>query len=243
MSPARVLRAAVAALALASWPPVASAQRVQPMVFDLAPSGEGATTTLRVENTRSAPVTVEITASAIAVDAAGVETLTPADGDFLIFPPQSIIPPGRTQAFRVRYVGEPRLERSRSYRVAVRQVPVQLAQGESGIVVAVNFQTLANVVPAGAEAELAVLSVAPGSEAGTLTVELENRGTRYARLTRTTWTFQEPSGATLTAAGRDLFAGRGGNLAPPGQRRSVSFRPPEGVTPGATVTVATSPGG
>lgn len=226
---------AAAAVVLAAAGP-SHAQRVQPMVFDLAPSGADAATTLRVENTRTGPVTVEITAAAIAVDENGEETRTPADADFQIFPPQSLIAAGRTQAFRVRYVGEPRLEQSRSYRIAVRQVPVQLAEGESGIVVAVNFQTLANVVPPGARPDLAVSSAAPGSEPATLDLSLENRGNRYLRLTRTRWTFEE-GGRQVVARGQDLFGGRGNNLIPPHARRRITVSLPQGVSASSRITV------
>ena len=47
----------IALLALVSSAPV-FAQRVQPMIFELAPFGREAQTTLRVENTKQEPITI-----------------------------------------------------------------------------------------------------------------------------------------------------------------------------------------
>lgn len=223
------------ALAVLGDPPSAWAQQVQPMAFSLEPSGAGASTTVRMENNRAVPITVEVAVNAISVDEDGAETWTPADEDFQIFPPQSLIQPGRSQAFRVRYVGDPAITRSRAYRVSLRQLPVALAEGDSGIAVALNFNTLVNVVPPASRSDLVLTDVRP-AESGGWTAVLENRGDRYVRLTRTVWRFEAVGHDPIERAGVDVFGDVERNLVPPGARRRLAI-PRLGDLPGEAVTI------
>ena len=210
------------------------------MVFSLAPSGAGATRTLRMENPRSAPITVEVTASVITYDEQGAETWSPADDDFQIFPPQSIIPPRGVQAFRVRYVGDPSLEMSRSYRVSLKQLPVALPEGESGIAVGLNFNTLVNIVPPASQSDMVVNAVGPDPSGG-WRLSLENRGTRYVRLTRTSWTLSDGS-REETLDGQTLFGDIDNNLVPPRTRREmVIAAPPAFDMSKVAITVSAPP--
>jgi fimbrial chaperone protein len=77
-------------------------------------------------------------------------------GDLLVFPQQAMIQPGQTQTFRVQFVGDPALARSKHYYVTVAQLPVQLPQGQSAIQILYNFQVLVSVSPQGAKPALAV---------------------------------------------------------------------------------------
>jgi len=83
----------IAALGFLSISTPTYAQRVEPMSYTMAPSGNGATQALRIENTSQSAMTVELTVNKITVDDYGNETKTPAEDDFLIFPPQAIIKP------------------------------------------------------------------------------------------------------------------------------------------------------
>src|SRR3546814_13905099 len=51
-------------------------------------------------------------------------------GDLVVFPAQAVIQHGQSQVFRVQYVGDAELDKSRHYYVTVAQLPVQLPQGE-----------------------------------------------------------------------------------------------------------------
>ena len=62
---------------------------------------------------------------------------------------QAMIQPGQTQTFRVQYVGDPDLARSKHYYVTVAQLPVQMPQGQSAIQILYNFQVLVSVSPSG----------------------------------------------------------------------------------------------
>ena len=166
------------------------AQRVEPMVFELASSGNKSTTNLRINNNKSTPLTVEIEPSRISLDEQGNETRTLAEDDFLIYPPQTIIQPGKTQVVKVKYVGDPTIETSQAYRVSVKQVPVDLGLEEaSSVGLLINFNTLANVIPAKAKtkAVLDVESISKGDE-GNWVVKINNTGNLYTRLSQTKWT-------------------------------------------------------
>lgn len=149
------LSTALAAAMLASSPLV-KAETVQPVVIDLSPTGSGMSQTITVENTFTQPLPVELRVEELTFDQTGLHGTGKDSGDLLIFPPQAIIQPGQTQSFRVQYIGDPALARSKHYYVTVAQLPVQLPQGQSAIQILYNFQVLVSVKPAGAKAQLKI---------------------------------------------------------------------------------------
>jgi len=173
-------------LVIASSANLANAQNVQPMVYELAPIGNKSSTDLRIENTKSSAITYELSAVKVSHDEFGEETRTPAEDDFLIYPPQTLIMPGKTQIVKVKYIGEPLLEQSQTYRVLVNELPVDLSGGESsGVNVAINFSTLCNVTPAGSSAALNVTELKAGEQDAKWSITIENSGNRFSRLSET----------------------------------------------------------
>jgi len=61
------------------------AQSVQPMVFELEPSGSKSTQSLRIENPNSGPMTVEIVPLKIIIDEHGKETNVLAEDELTSF--------------------------------------------------------------------------------------------------------------------------------------------------------------
>jgi P pilus assembly chaperone PapD len=146
----QLLRRSLAAflLALAALAPVAAtAMTVSPVVVNLTPGGAGMTQTVSVENTFSTPLHVELRVEEIIAGPAGFTATGKESEDLLVFPPQAVIQPGQTQAFRVQYVGDPELARSKHYYVTVAQLPVQRTEGQPAIQVLYNFQVLVSVSP------------------------------------------------------------------------------------------------
>lgn len=175
------LKYAAAAAVVLGVASIAHAYQVSPMIYDMTPTGKGASTVIRVNNTNAAPITVELQSEKRLFDAAGKESRTAADGDFVLFPPQAIIPAGATQAVRVQYVGPTTLAQSETYTITVKQVPVKMpADGKSGVQFVFNFSTVANIVPAGAKPVIEVASVEPTAK--TLKLTLKNAGNKYANL-------------------------------------------------------------
>jgi len=147
----------VLAAAMLASSPLVKAETVQPVVIDLSTTGSGMSQTITVENTFTQPLPVELRVEELTFDQAGLHGTGKDSGDLLIFPPQAIIQPGQTQSFRVQYIGDPALARSKHYYVTVAQLPVQLPQGQSAIQILYNFQVLVSVKPAGAKAQLKIM--------------------------------------------------------------------------------------
>jgi fimbrial chaperone protein len=177
----RMLKLAAAAATAFTLATLAHAYQVSPMIYDMTPSGKGASTVIRVANTNASPITVELQAEKRLFDAAGKESRAPADADFVLFPPQAVIAPGATQAVRVQYVGPQTLNESQTYTITVKQVPVKLPNdGKSGVQFVFNFSTVANIVPEGAKAQVEAVSVEPTAK--TVKLTLKNAGNKYANL-------------------------------------------------------------
>ena len=220
---------------------IASAQSVQPMRFDLRPSGAEAQTTMQIENNRTHPITVEIVPDEISLDERGAEVLTSAEDDFLIFPPQAIIEPGRTQSVRVRYIGDAGLEASKSYRVTVKQIPVDLSgQQRSGVSMAFNFATLGAVVPVGAKPNLSVAPLTSG-ESGKAVATISNDGDAYARILAYDWTLRDGEREHVLSSDEvtSMMTGVSG-LVPPSADRRFTLTLPEGFDASRT-TLALTP--
>ena len=142
----------------------AQAMTVQPVVIDLQTAGRQMSQVITVENTFATPQPVELTIQELELTTEGVKQTGKDPGDLLVFPPQAIIAPGQTQTFRVQYVGDPALAKSKHYYVTVAQLPVKLPEGQSAIQILYNFQVLISVGPLGVKPKIAVQSaqIAPG---------------------------------------------------------------------------------
>jgi fimbrial chaperone protein len=178
---------AATVLVMAIMPATAIAYQVTPMLYDMEPIGRNAANVIRITNTQDQPITVEILAEQRLFDEVGKESRKPADDKFVLFPPQAIVQPGATQAVRVQYVGPQTLDKSETYTVTVKQVPVQLPNdGKTGVQFVFNFSTVANIVPPGAKAQIAapVDTLPLSADSKTLRLTLRNTGTKYANLSR-----------------------------------------------------------
>lgn len=177
----RSIRYLAAAAIFVTLSAVASAYEVKPMIYDLKPSGREASKVLRVKNTSGNPITIEMKVARRSFDEKGREQRTPAEDDFVIFPPQTVIPPGVTQSVRVQYVGRAELKQSVAYAITVAQVPVKLPTDQrTGLKFVFNFSTAANVVPAGAKAKVETVSLTPTGKS--LRLMVRNSGNKYANL-------------------------------------------------------------
>ena len=147
--------------AAAPWQ-AAQAMTVQPVVIDLQTSGRSMSQVVTVENTFSTPLPVELSIQELELGTDGVKQTGKDPGDLLVFPPQALIEPGQTQTFRVQYVGDPALAKSKHYYITVAQLPVKLPEGQSAIQILYNFQVLISVTPGGAKPKLSIQSAEIG---------------------------------------------------------------------------------
>lgn len=157
MSPLLQSRTLIAlAMAGATLAGPATAMTVQPVVVDLKPTGRDASSTIRVENSFNAPLPVEVSVQALDLDENGVKPTGKDTGEVVVFPLQAMIPAGQTQSFRIQWVGDQRLAKSKHFYVTVAQLPVQMAENQSAIQILYNFQILTNVASATGHAQLSV---------------------------------------------------------------------------------------
>lgn len=244
---------AIAAGLLLALSPSASAMRVSPMVVELTTTGSSTVGRIEVGNAGTATLPFETVITRIEMDQEGRLTETPAESDFVIFPPQGLVPVGSRQVIRVQWAGGS-LQQSRAYYVAVRQLPVPTdpnQQPQSGPSIAVSLlytmKALVVVAPPNTEPRVEVVSARPimiappqpedaveplPQEPG-LEVVVVNRGDRYALMSGATWVIEgidttgQPFSRTYTGGEISQLLGVG-YLAPGGGRRT--FRLATGVS-------------
>ncbi|WP_077146968.1 fimbria/pilus periplasmic chaperone [Sphingopyxis sp. KK2] len=122
-----------------------AAMTVQPVILDLRMAGREMGGQIRVENTGTSPLPVEIRLVEADILPDTVKASDRLTDDLVAFPAQAMIAPGATQAFRIQYVGDPEVDRSRHYYAEVSQLPVEVPGGQSTIQVLYNFQAMVNV--------------------------------------------------------------------------------------------------
>ena len=140
------------------------AMTVAPVVIDLTTSGRGMSQVVTVENTFETPLPVELRLETLDLTADGVKPTGRDSGELAAFPPQAMIQPGQRQNFRVQYVGDPALARSKHFFVTVAQLPVQTTETQSNIQLLYNFQVLVSVSPAGVKPALTIASAEIGKD-------------------------------------------------------------------------------
>jgi fimbrial chaperone protein len=187
-----MLKTKAAIIIVLSWlvgllfPMAASAMSVQPLIVDMKAGPRGASGRVSVTNTFNRPIPVEITVHPLAMAPTGEVSIGgPPTSDFLVFPPSAVIQPGRTQSFRLQWRGNANMEMSANYIVSIAQVPVELAQSQSGIQLVYNFQIMANVAPARGAPILAITSAQARTNAKgepRATVTIANSGPAHAYL-------------------------------------------------------------
>jgi fimbrial chaperone protein len=122
MSRFSAVRAAAFALALVFTTHQAAAMSVRPMVLDLQTSGRGMSQVVSVENNSEHPLPVELNVQELRFDHSGNPQTGSDPGDLVVFPAQALIQPGQAQTFRIQYVGDAGLDKSRHYYITVAHV-------------------------------------------------------------------------------------------------------------------------
>ena len=96
---ARSLLAALAALVILATP--ALAMRVSPMVVEMESRGSNAVARIEVQNINPGNLAFQTRVFRMEIDKDGNITEIPADQDFLIFPPQGVLPVSGRQVVRL----------------------------------------------------------------------------------------------------------------------------------------------
>lgn len=197
-------------LLLAFGSQATSAMRVSPMIVEMVTAGSNSTSRIEVQNINAVIMPFEARVMRIDFDSSGKIVETPADADFLVFPPQGALPAGGRQVVRLQWVGG-NLASSRGYHLSINQIPVELDlhgthEHDAGAQVQIvyHIKVLTTVAPPGAKANIVVVSAVPaivasrpvpgdpvgGTRPGEpgISVTVSNSGRRYALMAGSTWT-------------------------------------------------------
>ncbi len=123
---------------------------------------------IEVGNISNKSLPFETLITRIDFDADGNLVETPADEDFIIFPPQGLVPVSGRQVVRVQWIGRPDIPTSQAYYVWIRQLPVEtdpqkIVGSESTVTINVLYtmKSLVVVAPSGAKPQVEVKSITP----------------------------------------------------------------------------------
>jgi len=238
------LGAVVFGISLFGFGATALSMTVTPMVTELVTTGAASTARIQIGNETNAALPFEAKVIKITWNEDGSRTESPADEDFLIFPPQGLIGAGAHQVVRVQWLGDPQLKGSESFYLEIKQLPIQIdAKADpkqrpiAKIQMVYDIKALMVVAPRGAKSAVRVLSAEPatlkaepkpGAAAAkplppspAVKVVVENDGARHALMGGLTWIFE---GADLDGKPQRIVVKPSSVLAAIG----VGYLPPEG---------------
>lgn len=122
---------------------------LMPMIESFSDVGTNTEKFFQLKNTSEQPLPVEVFAKERIVEGYSREKLVDSE-DFFIFPPQIMVPPGKTQMIKVKYIGEP-TETAKSYRLVFSQLPIKDSIEQSSIKMLFQIGALAFVSPGHAD--------------------------------------------------------------------------------------------
>lgn len=219
--PAIFATAVLCAVLLANASPGA-AMVVAPVHIEMTTAGSSGRAQVTVTNDSNYPLPVETSVEKVKLDENGSYTLSKAGSEFMVFPPQALIPAGGAQVFRIQWVGEPKLAESQSFILAVTQIPLKMPDGKKGVQVVASLGVNINVAPPQGAASLKLV----GAEIATdkdgkrqPTITVENPTKTHALLPQFTIRLTGDGGWSRTMAVGELASTIGIGLVQPGKQR------------------------
>ncbi len=168
-------------LGLSLLSPTLSAFGLKPLFASLAPAGAGAEQVFRVTNTADTPIAVQFSVTTREQRVDGTESQKAADDSFMVYPPQAVIAPNKTQKVRVQWLGEQNPSKELAYRFVAEQVPVNLSKGKNtGVQMVMTVVGSIYISPKGIAPKLAVNNL--HRSGNKLTFSVKNSGTKHALL-------------------------------------------------------------
>ena len=238
---------------LYSSPPVLAGGNFQlePALVDFSPSGSLATQSFILKSTGDKPVAIQLSMAIREISLDGTETNVDADDQFLIYPPQLVIPPGEQQTVRVTWLGDPIPTKELAFRIIAEQVPVDLTeikQTEGGKTVSVKilFRYMGSVYikPEGVASKLVLESASSQKDkagADQLVLNVANQGTAHQLLQNIKVMVTASSGKSVTLAGKQLEGVLNVNILADSKRRFILPWPKELPVGPVTATFDTNP--
>jgi fimbrial chaperone protein len=231
-TPVKYGRLTAMALLVSGASTSALALNVQPLVLDMVSIGSHTREVIQIINDGASPIPVEVSVKKLDIALDGKTSDLPAGEEFLIFPPQAVVPAGTTQNFRIQWVGEPNIQKSQSYMVHVNQLPVKRNSNESGVQIVFDFGVIVNVAPPGGQSGLKLVSAEPATEGGKrgAAITVENPSAMYSYFTDAAINIESGSWHKSFIAG-ELRNSIGYGVVLPGKKRRffVASEVPEGA--------------
>jgi P pilus assembly chaperone PapD len=199
----------------------AGAMSVSPVQLEMTTAGAGGRAQIVAHNDSNQPMPVEAVIQRLTLDENGQQKRSDGSAQFLVFPPQALIPPGGSQVFPVNREGEPLIAKSESFMLTLTQIPVKVKSPRNLVQVVMGFGVVINVAPPRGTPSLRLVSAGvtsgpKGERQPTVTVE--NPSNVHALLPQSTIRLAANGWSkTLTPAELDQKLGIG--LVQPGKRR------------------------
>lgn len=249
------VRSAFVATALVAGAVSVYAMRVSPMIVEMTTTGSDAVARIEVQNLNAGKLPFETRVTRLSFDENGVPSETPADADFIVFPPQGILPQGARQVIRLQWVGGADIPASQAYYLSVNQLPIPAdpATGAQAAQVQVvyHMKALVVVAPPNAQPNVSATSVKaidyqpPAAKQGDplpakmpgIEVTMKNTGRRHAMMSALKWVLEGKDLAgkplRILISEEDLNRGVGSGYVPGGGgTRIFRFGIPKAFGPG-----------
>jgi len=186
-----------------------SALQLNPLSVIVKPTGGGSRQTFKVTNESNKPIAVQFSVTT-RQQINNKEVRRPADRDFMIYPPQTIIPPRTTQKVRIEWLGKKPVAKELAYRLIAKQVYVSLEkQKQTGISMLMTLVGALYVQPNNTKSNLQVRAVQ--RHGNKLAVTIANSGTRHQLMNYATLTLRNGA-KVINIKGKSLIGIEGNNV-------------------------------
>lgn len=207
----------------------ASALQMNPLSVVLKPSGGGTKQSFRVTNESNKPIAVQFSVTT-RQQINNKEVRKPADKDFMIYPPQTIIPARTTQKVRIEWLGTGSVSHEQAYRLIAEQVYVSLDDKEStGVKMLMTLVGALYVQPSNTRSNLQVKALQ--AQGNKLAVTVANSGNRHQLMRFATLTLRNGS-KVISLKGKHQLAGLEGNNVLGGATKRFYIPLPKGFVNG-----------
>ena len=187
----------------------ANALQMTPLSLVLKPSGGGSKQSVRVTNESNKPIAVQFSVTT-RQQVNNKEIRKPADKDFMIYPPQTIIPAKSTQKVRVEWLGPGKIPREQAYRLIAEQVYVSLDdKKQTGVNMLMTLIGALYVQPNGTKDNLQVTTIK--RHGNKLAVTVANSGNRHRLMRYATLTLRNGN-QVISLKGKQLLGLEGNNV-------------------------------
>lgn len=195
----------------------ATAFQLNPISQEFSPVGKQATKSYRITNPKREPIAIDIAVFKRLLSNSGQETLQPADEDFIVYPPQLIVPPLATQVVRVTWVGETKPDSELSYRFVAEQLPVVLeptgespktaARARGAVRIMMRYAGSVYIRPENSASQL-VLQESRREQGANgedlLFLRIQNEGNRHGKISRINLQLKA-AGKSVVLPGKDIL--------------------------------------